>query len=193
LIKSPVQFHEEAEFLRESSGSTNIRQTLLKALKVFQLFNIPHYVCGGFAVQEHGYPRFTVDVDIIVPDVAFALEKLSLNGFKLNAGSKMTVTDRETKVEIDLLPAGQKVDPGPLTFPIPIIVSETPQILTLEKLISAKLSTYIGMGVQRAQDYADVVKLIQANHLSRDYAIDPQVQDEYQKIWDALHQPRQTQ
>ncbi len=193
MIKSSVQFHEEAEFLRESSGSTNIRQTLLKVLQVFRLFDIPHYVCGGFAVQEHGYPRFTVDVDIIVPDVEFAVEKLSLNGFKLNAGSKMTVTDRETKVEVDLLPAGQKLDPGPLTFPMPVEVSDTPQILTLENLISAKLSTYIGMGVQRAQDYADVVKLIQANHISRDYAVDPKVRDEYQKIWDALHQPTKTQ
>lgn len=57
--------------MRESSGSTNIEKTLLKVVKVFKLFDIPHYVCGGFAVQEHGYPRFTVDVDIIVPDVAF--------------------------------------------------------------------------------------------------------------------------
>lgn len=69
------QFAKQAEFLRESSGSTDIKTTLLKALKVLKLFNIPHYVCDGFAVQEHGYPRFTVDVDIIVPDVPFAREK----------------------------------------------------------------------------------------------------------------------
>ncbi len=59
-------------------------------------------------MQEHGYPRFTVDVGIIVPDVAFAIEKLSLNGFKANPGSEMTVTDREAKVEVDLLPGGKK-------------------------------------------------------------------------------------
>jgi len=96
-MKTMVQLHEEAEFLRESSGSTKIKVTLLKALRVLKLFDIPHLVCGGFAVQEHGYPRFTVDVNIIVPDVAFAIEKLSLNGFKSNVGSKMTVTDRETQ------------------------------------------------------------------------------------------------
>jgi hypothetical protein len=61
-MKTMVQLHEEAEFLRESSGSTNIKLTLLKALRVLKLFHIPHFVCGGFAVQEHGYPRFTVDV-----------------------------------------------------------------------------------------------------------------------------------
>ena len=103
--------------MRESSGSTAIESTLLKALKVLKLFNIPPYVCGGFAVQEHGYPRFTVDVDI----------------------------------------------------------SDKPQILTLASLISSKLSTYIGRGVQRAQDYAEVVKLIQVNELNRDCAVDPKV------------------
>jgi hypothetical protein len=79
-MKTFPQFHERAEFLRESSGSTNIEKTLRKALRVLKLFNIPHYVCGGFAVQEHGYPRFTVDADIIVPDVDFAREKLAMNG-----------------------------------------------------------------------------------------------------------------
>src|ERR1039458_1008358 len=112
-MKMLLQFREQAEFLRESSGSTNIEKTLLKALKVLKLFNIPHYVCGGCVGQEHGYPRFTVDVDIIVPDVQFARDKLSMNGFKANRGSNMTLTDRETKVEIDVLPGGGKVGPGP--------------------------------------------------------------------------------
>lgn len=112
-MKTLVHFHEQAELLRESSGSTNIEKTLLKALKVLKLFNIPHYVCGGFAVQEHGYPRFTIDADIIVPDVDLAREKLCMNGFK----EKMTITDRETKVEIDLLPGGGSSIPVRWLFP----------------------------------------------------------------------------
>jgi hypothetical protein len=186
-MTTPTQFHERAEFLRESSGSTNIEKTLLKVVKVFKLFDIPHYVRGGFGVQEHGYPRFTVDVDIIVPDVAFAIEKLSLNGFRENPGSKMTVMDRETKVEVDLLPGGKKVDPGPLTLPMPVRVSDEPQLLTLEKLISAKLSTYMGRGIERSQDLADVVALVQANQLPRDFAVDPQVAVEFHRIWDGLY------
>jgi hypothetical protein len=189
-VKTFLQFHEEAEFLRESSGSTNIEKTLEKAVKVLALFQIPHYVCGGFAVQEHGYPRFTIDVDIIVPDVEFAREKLCLNGFKENPGSKMTVTDRETNVEIDLLPGGSKVDTGPLTLPVPTHVSGEPQILTLQSLISSKLSTYIGRGIQRLQDYADVAKLIEANHLPREYSVDPKVRDVYHKLWDELKTTR---
>lgn len=111
IMKTLLQFREQADFMRESSGS-NIEKSLLKAVKVLALFNIPHYVCDGFAVQEHGYPQFTVDVDIIVPDVQLAREKLSMNGFRANVGSKMTVTDKETKVEIDVLPGGGKVGPA---------------------------------------------------------------------------------
>ena len=186
-MSSFAPFREQAIFLRESSGSTNIEKTLLKALAVLNLFQIPHYVCGGFAVQEHGYPRFTVDVDVIVPDVAFAIEKLSMNGFKANVGSKMTVTDRETKVEVDLLPGGRRVDSGPLTLPMPTEVSDEPQLLTLDKLISSKLSTYMGRGIERSQDYADVVKLVQVNRLDRDFGVDPKVQELYQSIWTALY------
>ena len=188
-MKPFAQFRRQAAFLRQSSGSTDIEKTLLKALKVFKLFNIPHYVGGGFAVQERGYARFAVDVAIIVPDVEFALEKLSMNGFKRNPDSKMTMTDRETKVEVDLLPGGKSVDPGPITLPMPTHVSDKPQILTLDKLISAKLSTYMGRGIERSQDYADVVKLVQVNHLPRNFGVDPKVGDEYHKIWDALNQP----
>jgi hypothetical protein len=186
-MKTFLQFHEEAEFLRESSGSTNIEKTLLKALKVLKLFNIPHYVCGGFAVQEHGYPRFTVDVDIIVPDVKLAREKLSMNGFKGNPGSKMTMTDRETKVEIDILPGGGKVGPGPVNFPMPNKVSDKPQILILHDLISLKLSGYIGSPIDRAQDYADAIKLIQVNRPSRDLGIDARVRELYHTLWDHIH------
>jgi len=189
-MKTFTQFREQAEFLRESSGSTNIKTTLLKALKVLKLFNIPHYVCGGFAVQEHGYPRFTTDVDIIVPNVEFAKEKLAMNGFKANPGSNMTVTDRETKVEIDVLPGGGKVGPGPVSFPVPTKVSDKPQILTLHELISLKLSSYIGSPIDRAQDYADAIKLIQINHPSREFGVDPRVRQLYHSLWDEIHKPK---
>ena len=186
-MKAFLQFREQAVFLRESTGSTSIETTLLKALKVLKLFKIPQYVCGGFAVQEHGFPRLTVDVNIIVPDVQFAREKLSMNGFKQNPGSKMTLTDRESGVEIDVLPGGGKVGPGPVTFPMPTKVSDKPQVLTLVELISLKLSSYMGSPFDRARDYGDVAELIKANHPPRQLGVDPKVQDEYYKIWDGLH------
>jgi hypothetical protein len=70
---------------------------------------------------------------------------------------------------------------------MPNTVSEEPQILSLERLISAKLSIYTGRGIERSQDQADVVELVKANASPRDLAVDPAVRDEYWRIWDALH------
>ena len=72
---------------------------------------------------------------------------------------------------------------------MPTHVSEEPQLLTLEKLISAELSTYIGSGIARSQNYSHVVELIHANQLPREYGIDPRVRELYRKMWDELHQP----
>jgi hypothetical protein len=186
-MSTALHFHQQAVFLRESSGSTNLEKTLLKALQVLGRFEIPHFVCGGFAVQEYGYARFTADVDLIVPDVALAREKLSVNGFQENPGSSMTVTDRETKVEVDLLPGGGKMDSGPVALPMPTEVSMQPRFLDLEKLISAKLSTYVARGIQRAQDYADVAKLMSVNRLPRDFGVNAAVRQLYEKLWDELN------
>jgi Flp pilus assembly pilin Flp len=38
-MRASFPFREQAVFLRESSGSTNIETTLLKALKVLKLFD----------------------------------------------------------------------------------------------------------------------------------------------------------
>ena len=77
-----------------------------KAVRVLAEAGIPSLVVGGCAVQERGYARFTAHVDLIVPNVAQARGVLSINGFRENAGSTMTVTDRVSKVEVDLLPGG---------------------------------------------------------------------------------------
>ncbi len=128
-----------------------------------------------------------MDIDIIVPDVQFARDKLSMNGFKPNPGPTMTVTDSETKVEIDVFPGGGKVGTGPVAFPMPTKVSDRPQILTLAELISLKSSSYIGSPFDRARDYGDVAELIKANRPSRQLDVDSKVRDEYHKIWDGLH------
>jgi len=234
-------FHEQADFLRESSGS-NIEKTMRKAVRILAQSGIPHYICGGYAVQEHGYPRFTQDVDLIVPDRGLAQEALCMNGFAAGTGPARpssgsrnppsppapgsvvpashvdegpgSVIDPETRVRIDLLPSperarwppqdaegscrrapfsgqlvrsGERFDLGPVTLPVPTVVSDEPRVLMLEDLISTKLSAYAGRGIDRAQDYADVVKLIQANALPRQYGVAKEVRALYERIWDELN------
>ncbi len=172
---------------RKISGSTQLEGTLRKAVNALAFYGIPHLVCGGFAVMERGYPRFTGDVDIIVPNVAEAREKLLISGFKENVGSSMTVTDRVSKVEVDLLPGGGRVGRGPLTLPMPTQVSKEPIILDLDDLIGIKLSSYVGNPTSRMKDGADVVELIKANGLPREFVVDAKIKAAYEKIWDDLY------
>ncbi len=175
-----------ADLLRKVSGSTGLGRTMRKAVRILAEANIPSIVVGGYAVQENGYARFTADVDIVVPDVAQARTVLSLNGFRENPGSSMTVTDRISKVEVDLLPGGKSVGPGPLQLPTPTVVSPKPNIAGLIPLIEIKLSSYLGSPESRIQDRADVVALIQANQLTRDVSIHAAVRSLYLEIWDRL-------
>lgn len=178
-----------AAFFRRISSSRELDETLLKAVKVLAEVNIPHLVVGGYAVQEHGYPRFTGDVDIVVSNVAEARDILIMRGFKAPQNTTMIVTDRSNGVQIDLLPGGGSIGPGPVSFPFPTQVSGKPQIAKLPVLISLKLSSYMGNKLSRHQDYSDVIELIKVNRLSRDCPVDRAVQQLYKETWDGLAAP----
>ncbi|HTY87144.1 MAG TPA: hypothetical protein VMB80_06740 [Candidatus Acidoferrum sp.] len=60
---------QAAYILRENTGTSGILETARTAAAILAEHEIPHLIVGGLAVQEHGYPRVTIDVDIVVPDV----------------------------------------------------------------------------------------------------------------------------
>lgn len=179
-----------ADLIRKVSGSTDLTRTLRKAVSALARAGIPSLVVGGYAVQENGYARFTSDVDLVVPNVAEARAILSIRGFRENPGSSMTLTDRITKVEVDLRPGGGSVGPGPLPLPNPTTVSEAPTIADLRTLIEIKLSSYLGSPASRLRDLADVVELIKLNNIPRNIPLDPAIETEFRARWDALDAER---
>ncbi len=167
-----------------------------KAVRVLAGAGIPSLVVGGYAVQENGYARFTSDVDIVVPNVAAARERLSINGFREDPGSSMTLTDCFSKIEVDLLPGGGSVGPGPLPLPMPTVVSTQPAFADLRTLIEIKLSSFLGSPLSRnqdfsdvvAQDFSDVVALIKANRIPREFPLNEAVLPKFLETWDGLRQ-----
>ena len=104
--------NQAAYILRENTGTSGIVETARTAAAVLADHDIPHLVVGGLAVQEHGYPRVTIDVDIVVPDVLEAVEFLtaSLTGpFYRVHGLHDRVEDRRNGVMIDLLAGGKSL------------------------------------------------------------------------------------
>ena len=155
-----------------------------KAVRVLAEANIPSP--GGYAVQENGYARFTSDVANVVPNVAEARSVLTINGFRENPGSSMTVTDRNSKVEVDLLPGGRSVGPGPLKLPMPVGVSTQPTIADLRTLVEIKLSSYLGSPISRNQDLSDVIALIKSHQMPEDFALNDAVDGKYREVWSNL-------
>ena len=160
------------------------------AVAVLTDHEIPHLIVGGLAVQEHGYPRVTIAVDIVVPDVLEAVEFLaaSVTGpFYRVPGIHDRVEDRRNKVMIDLLAAGNILKSGcKVPFPKPTKVSEQLQIVKLEELVSLKLDSWSGSPLRRHKDKTDVIELILRAKLPRDLGVAPVVRSLYTETWDAL-------
>ena len=176
--------------MRENTGTSGIIETARDAVVVLAHHDIPHLIVGGLAVQEHGYPRVTIDVDIVVPDVLEVVEFLTadLSGpfFKVY-GIDSRVEDRRNGVEIDLLPAGNVLKRGcKIPFPEAKAVAETLQIISLEELISLKLDSWTNSPNYRHKDKTDVIELIKHCKLSREIPVHPAVRQLYTETWDAL-------
>lgn len=182
--------NQAAYVLRENTGTSGVVQTARAAVAALAAHDIPHLIVGGIAVQEHGYPRVTIDVDIVVPDVLEAVEFLTadLSGpFARVRGCEDRVEDQRNGVHVDLLPAGKVLKRGcKVPFPQPTEVTEKLQIVKLEALLSLKLDSSAHSPLRRLRDKTDVVELILRRKLSRNLQVAPAVRTLYVKTWDAL-------
>lgn len=175
----------DAMSLWEATGP-QIAQAARETSGLLAQNGIPNLIAGGLAVQMHGYPRFTKDADLIVPDVQKAHEFLISRGFRQSLRKLMCVI-HPLKVDIDLLPAGKCLEPQcQVMFPQPEDTGLVMHPVTLTELISLKLDSYTRRPKNRIQDAADVKHLITNNRLPRDLDIHSAMAAAYQQIWDDI-------
>ena len=168
-----------ADYARLRLGNATLKATADKLIKLLTEGGFKFSIAGGYAVQHHGYPRFTEDVDIIVQDIDKVRDYLRIRGFKAAPGARTIMYDRATKVEINLLPSGVKLTPKSDPIPEP-----DEEVLSLAQLLNNKLSSYKSSPMRRARDLGDVTELIQRNALPRDFPVTDIAF--YQQIWDDL-------
>src|ERR1051326_9602838 len=164
----------------------NVPETAQRAVAVLNEAGIPTLVAGALAVQIHGYPRLTVDANIIVPDITAAHHILIEHGYRPSIRVPIGVIDPKSKVRVDLVPGGNRLTPRcPVAFPMP--TEKNHGYVSLPDLISIKLGSFLSSPARRARDRADVVELILRNKLTRELeGIDSAVQALYVEIWDAI-------
>src|SRR5207249_887755 len=134
-----------------------VDETLARVGRILRDAEIPFAVAGGFAVIEHGYERFTKDVDLLVyaddlPRALTALRAAGLTGGRTPIGAKMR--DPQTGVDVDLLGTAFEAEERALARSARTRTALP--VIPVAHLILMKLES------GRSQDDADVVALLKA-------------------------------
>jgi hypothetical protein len=187
------------QMLREASayfeGGGRLHSTLQRLAMRLDQESIPYALLGGLALAEHGYPRLTEDVDLLMtaPSLERFRQRLLGRGYwPAFEGEQKTFRDTLTGVRIEIVTtAGYPGDglPKAVAFPDPAapgvaVEMEGIRVVTLETLVELKLAS--GMSAShRLRDLADVQDLIARLDLSLSFAdsLDPSVQTAYRDLW----------
>lgn len=188
------------QMLREASayfaGEGRLRGTLRRLTQRLDAEEIPYALLGGLALAEHGYPRLTEDIDLLLTPSGLERfrQRLVGRGYRpAFQGAQKSFRDTETGVRIEIVTAGEYPGDGlpkPVAFPDPTTPDITVEIeglrvVTLETLIELKLAS--GMSApHRLRDLADVQDLITRLGLPLALAdqLDPWVRAAYRDLWE---------
>ena len=186
--------------LREASayfaGAGTLHDALHRLVRQLDAEGIPYALLGGLALAEHGYPRLTEDIDLVLTPAGLERfrERLLGRGYRpAFGGASKTFRDAETGARIEIVTTGEYPGDGrpkPVAFPDPAAPGAAIEIggirvVTLEKLIELKLASGISAS-HRLRDLADVQDLIARLGLPLVFAdrLDPSVHAAYRDLWE---------
>ena len=179
-------------------GEADVQLALERLARVLEGQGIPYAVVGAMALNEWGYRRVTVDVDILLTaDGLRALKAAVLGrGYVEKFPGSRGLRDTEAGVNIDVLLSGEYPGDGkpkPVVFPDPseaAVRGRRVALLPLAKLIELKLASGLS-APHRLKDLADVLELVRALALPRDLAasLDASVRAKYEELWEAAQTP----
>lgn len=120
--------------------------------------SIPGAYCvfiGGLAVQEHGYVRWTDDVDVVVDAEHYrdVLDTLRSQGFELT--TRCVLQNKNTGALVDCLKEGATLKNSSAPLPHPSLLGNNGGFVRLAMLVRLKLDTG-----GRMKDLADIVELL---------------------------------
>jgi hypothetical protein len=179
-------------------GEADVHRALERLARVLDEKGIPYALIGAMALNEWGYRRVTVDIDILLaPEGLQALRAEVLGrGYLEKFPGSRGLRDTETGVNVDIVLAGEYPGDGkpkPVAFPDPAqaaVRGRRVALLPLPKLIELKLASGLS-APHRLKDLADVLELIRILSLPRDVgaSLDPSVRAKYEELWQAAQTP----
>lgn len=180
------------EGFRHFAQKSEVHSTLRRICLRLNDLGIPYAVVGGMALFEHGFRRFTEDVDLLVTrdDLLRIHQALSGLGYIEPFEKSKHLKDTVNGVRIEFIVTGDYPGDGkpkPVAFPHPGDVAvdrDGIRLISLPRLVELKLAS--GMtGAGRLKDLADVQELIKSISLTDTFAsqLHPYVQAKYLELW----------
>ncbi|HET6584132.1 MAG TPA: hypothetical protein VFG69_11800 [Nannocystaceae bacterium] len=175
-------------------GDADVHRALEKLSRALEGEGIAYAIIGAMALNEYGYRRVTVDVDVLLTAdglAAFKARWLGRGYVEKFAGSR-GLRDTENGVGIDVVLAGDYPGDGkpkPVVFPDPAAAAVRGRrvaLLPLRTLVELKLASGLS-APHRLKDLADVLELVRVAHPPRELAddLDASVRAKYCELWDA--------
>ncbi|CAN5749777.1 hypothetical protein BH20ACI4_BH20ACI4_17300 [soil metagenome] len=194
IIESPVAAYQEG--LQFFMGEGILNETLRRVTKDLENRGIEYSVIGAVALNNHGYRRFTEDIDLLLSKDGLEKFQNELVGRGYRPafeGASKKFRTTEENVTVEIITSGEfpgDGKPKPVQFPEPSenqIEIDGVKTLTLEKLIELKLAS--GMTApHRLKDLADVQELVKIKKLSADFAekLNPYVREKFLELQKAV-------
>jgi hypothetical protein len=175
-------------------GEADVQRALERIARLLDERGIPYAVIGAMALNEWGYRRVTVDVDLLLTAEGLRALKAEVlgRGYTEKFPGSRGLRDAVAGVNVDVALAGEYPGDGkpkPVAFPDPAeaaVRGRRVALLPLPKLIELKLAS--GMSApHRLRDLADVLELVRALSLPRDLtaSLDASVRPKYEELWQA--------
>lgn len=175
-------------------GEADVHLALERLARLLDEQAIPYAVIGAMALNQWGYRRVTVDIDLLLtPDGLRALKAAALGlGYVEKSPGSRGLRDTVAGVDVDVVLAGEYPGDGrpkAVAFPDPAQAAVRGQrvaLLPLPCLIELKLAS--GMSAaHRLKDLADVIELVRALSLPKGLgdSLDGSVRGKYEELWDA--------
>lgn len=191
ILSSPAEVY--AEGLRFFRGEGMINDALKRLASDLESHGIEYSVIGAVALNQHGYRRFTEDIDLLLTKEGLEKFREQLVGLGYlpafqNARRKFRTTKENIPVEI--ITSGEFPGDGlpkPVSFPDPgqySVLIEGIKTISLEKLIELKLTSGITAS-DRLKDLADVQELIKLKELDESFVerLNEFVREKYRELY----------
>ena len=198
ILSSPTESYQEG--LRFFMGKGLLNNALRRVASDLEAHGIDYSVIGAIALNQHGYRRFTEDIDLLLTKQGlekFREELVGLGYRPAFEGSAKKFRTAQENVPIEIITSGDYPGDGlpkPVQFPDPsesFVVIDGVKTISIEKLIELKLAS--GMTApDRLKDLADVQELIKTKSLDESFAerLDSSVQNEFLELCEGVGRAR---